>query len=89
MERTLPRLPMEIRATELGNTRIRQKQFREGTLRLVAEQGEELTVVCRCDRSHWLATIQETEAGPSLILVCHNCGSRFGLPYVGAIPGRH
>ncbi len=82
-------LPMEIRATELGEMRITQKHYREGTLRLVAEQGQELTVVCRCDRSHWLATVQEGETGPFLTLVCHNCGSRFGLPYVGVIPGRH
>ncbi|MEE8232298.1 MAG: hypothetical protein V3R46_03160 [Thermoplasmata archaeon] len=80
---------MEIRATELGEMRIRKKHYRGGTLRLTAEQGEELTVVCHCDRSHWLATIQDGEAGPFLTLVCHNCGSRFVLPYIGAIPGRH
>ena len=80
---------MEIRATELGEMRIRQKHYHEGILRLTAEQGEVLTVVCRCDRSHWLVTIQEGEAGAFLTLVCHNCGSRFGLPYIGAIPGRH
>ncbi|MFQ5986148.1 MAG: hypothetical protein ACE5KQ_02170 [Thermoplasmata archaeon] len=80
---------MEIRATELGETRILQKHYRGGTLRLVAEKGEEITIVCRCDRSHWLATVQEGESGAVLTLVCHNCGSRFGLPYVGAIAGRH
>lgn len=80
---------MEIKATEIGDIRILQKHYSEGTLQLVAEKGEEMTVVCRCDRSHWLATIQEGEAGSVLTLVCHNCGSRFGLPYVGSIPGRH
>lgn len=84
----MPSLPMEIKATELGETRILQKHFQEGALRLVGEEGEEMTVVCRCDRSHWLATVQAGEAGSVLTLVCHNCGSRFGLPYVGSIPGR-
>ncbi|MFQ6012158.1 MAG: hypothetical protein ACE5LS_00720 [Thermoplasmata archaeon] len=80
---------MEIKATELHDIAILEKQFRGGTLRLVPETGEEMTVVCRCERSHWLATVQEGETGLILTLVCHNCGSRFGLPYVGSIPGRH
>lgn len=80
---------MEVRAGELDQTPIAEKRFREGSLWVLPERGEEVNVICgECDRSHWLATIQESEAGPILGLVCHNCGSRFNLPYVGRIPGR-
>jgi hypothetical protein len=82
------RVPMTetVRPQELRGLSIAAKRFESGTLTLVPEQGEELTVICDCGRCHWLATTQEVEGAFVLTLVCHNCKRRVNLPYTGPIP---
>lgn len=75
-----------VRPRELEGLTIAGKKFEAGTLKLIPEGGEEITVICDCGRCHWLATTQETEGSLVLTLVCHNCSQRVDLPYVGPVP---
>jgi len=39
-------------------------------------QPEEVRLVCVCERSHWILREQFALGSASLILTCHNCGTR-------------
>lgn len=68
MPRDLP-LDQALRMTVLS-----WKSTEDGLLMRVG--GEDIRLVCRCGRSHWI--VHESLVGnrASLILVCHNCGTR-------------
>ena len=37
---------------------------------------EEVRLVCRCGRSHWIVREQFAVGSASLIVTCHTCGTR-------------
>ncbi len=39
-------------------------------------QPEEVRLVCRCGRSHWIVREQFAIGSASLIVTCHTCGTR-------------
>jgi len=48
----------------------------EGLLLQIRAQDEDVRLICRCGRSHWLVREQFWGANPSLSLICHGCGTR-------------
>jgi hypothetical protein len=50
----------------------------------VRGQGEEVRLLCTCERGHWIVREHFGEGGPRLIATCHNCGNRVELPLEGA-----
>ncbi len=72
-----------MQARDIEGLTIASRKFDEGLLTLVPEGGEELSLVCVCERSHWLVTTQEQDEGTILTLVCHNCRRRYDFPYAG------
>lgn len=75
-----------LRPIDLEGLSIIARKFEAGTLMLVPEGGEEISLVCVCDRSHWLVTTREQDERIILTLVCHNCRRRYDFPYTGPIP---
>ena len=39
-------------------------------------QHEEVRLVCRCGRSHWIVREQFVSGNVSLVVTCHTCGMR-------------
>lgn len=52
------------------------KSGAEGLFLRVRGQDEEVRLVCRCDRSHWLVREQFSGGIASLSVTCHSCGTR-------------
>lgn len=48
----------------------------EGLSLRVRGQSDDVRLVCRCGRSHWLVREQFTGAAPTLSVTCHGCGTR-------------
>lgn len=48
----------------------------EGLFLRVRGQTDDVRLVCRCDRSHFLIRESLTEGRMALVLVCHHCGTR-------------
>lgn len=71
---------------ELEGTLILDRRFEGGALKIVPAPGEEVTVVCDCGGSHWLAAVRSTGTDAYLTLYCHRCRSRYELPYRGSTP---
>lgn len=44
---------------------------------------EEIRLMCRCDRSHWIVRDQFSGRRVSLLLTCHNCGQRASFTMEG------
>ncbi len=75
-----------VQAPDLAGHPISEKRFEAGELTLVPEGRDPCSVVCLCDRSHWLVTTKEEGGRVFLSLVCHYCRRRYDLPYVGPLP---
>ena len=49
---------------------------REDGLYLTARDTEEVRLVCKCARFHWIVREQFSHGTTSLLVTCHNCGTR-------------
>ncbi|TLZ85715.1 MAG: hypothetical protein E6K00_08095 [Methanobacteriota archaeon] len=52
------------------------KSGSEGFLLQIRAHDEEVRLLCRCGRSHWLVREQFSGGVPSLSVTCHSCGTR-------------
>lgn len=75
-----------VRPEDLRGLTISSRSFDQGLLTLIPEGGEEISLTCACNRSHWLVTTREGEEGILLTVVCHNCRRRYDFPYTGPLP---
>jgi hypothetical protein len=48
----------------------------DGLILRVRGQADEVRLVCRCGRSHWIVREQFASGTVSLIVICHTCGTR-------------
>ncbi len=49
----------------------------EGGLSLrIRGQSEETRLVCRCGRRHWIVREVSSDRSATLVVTCHNCGTR-------------
>jgi hypothetical protein len=48
----------------------------DGLFLRVRAQSDEVRLVCRCGRSHWIVREQFSPGTASLIVMCHTCGTR-------------
>ena len=48
----------------------------DGLFLRVRGQGDEVRLVCRCGRSHWIVREQVAPGRASLIVTCRTCGTR-------------
>jgi len=46
----------------------------------VRGQSEEVHLVCRCGRSHWIVRENFSDGRAMLVVTCHNCGTRAAFP---------
>ena len=60
----------------LGIIVLGWKSGGEGLFLRVRGQNEELRLVCRCGRSHWLVRELFSSGVASLSVTCHSCGTR-------------
>lgn len=68
-------MPRDVRLDEaLGRIVLGWRSSVEGLLLRV--DGDEVRLVCRCGRSHWIVHENTMGDGASLVLVCHHCGTR-------------
>ncbi len=49
----------------------------------VRGQNEEVRLVCRCGRSHWVVREHFANGAASLLVTCHSCGTRGTFPLEG------
>ena len=42
----------------------------------VRGQSEEVHLVCRCGRRHWIVREVSSDRSATLVVTCHNCGTR-------------
>ncbi len=51
-------------------------------------QPEEIRLLCRCERGHWIVRERPGERPPKFLATCHNCGNRLELLLEPAGPRR-
>ena len=54
---------------------VRWKTAADGLFLRVRGQADDVRLVCRCGRSHWVVREQFMGGGASLVVRCHHCGS--------------
>jgi len=54
----------------------RWRSTEDGLFLRARGQPEEVRLVCRCGRSHWIVREQFAAGSASLIVTCHACGTR-------------
>jgi hypothetical protein len=72
------RIDQASRAVVLG-----WKSSEDGLLLRVHGETDEIRLVCRCGRSHWIVHEQQDTEHARLVLVCHHCGDRGTLEMEG------
>ncbi len=75
----------EVKPGEIEGMKVSGRKIEEGTLTLMPEEGEEVTLVCDCGRHHWLVTTYRDAGALILKLVCHGCQRPIELPYSSSI----
>jgi hypothetical protein len=50
----------------------------------VRGQKDEVRLLCKCNRGHWIVLERVGEGGAQLRATCHNCGNRVELDLEGA-----
>ena len=54
----------------------RWRSTEDGLFLRARGQSEDVRLVCRCGRSHWIVREQFAVGSASLIVTCHTCGTR-------------
>jgi hypothetical protein len=52
------------------------KATEDGLLLRFRGETQDVRVICRCGRRHWLVHEIDSEKGATLVLTCHHCGTR-------------
>ena len=60
----------------LGMVVQRWRSTEDGLFLRACGQPEEVRLVCRCGRSHWIVREQYAIGSASLLVMCHTCGTR-------------
>lgn len=61
----------------------------EGLFLKVRGHQEEVRLVSRCGRCHWIVHEQYRSAGPKLVVTCHACGEQMTYALEGAAAPLH
>ena len=62
--------------TAQGIVVLKWRSGEEGLFLRARGQPEEVRLVCRCSRSHWIVREQFVSGNVSLVVTCHTCGMR-------------
>jgi hypothetical protein len=63
-----------------GTVVLAWKSSEDGLLLRVRGQPEDVRLVCRCGRTHWIVHEDDSSTGAVLLLTCHHCGTRGTFP---------
>jgi len=66
-----------------GTVVLSWKTTAEGLLLRVRGETDDVRLICRCGRRHWLVHEIDSEKGATLVLICHHCGTRGMFPMEG------
>lgn len=61
----------------------------EGLFLRVQGHQEEIRLISRCGRCHWIVHEQYRAGGPKLVVTCHGCNEQMTYAFKGSGPAVH